>query len=333
VSDLAPRSAAAALTFPEVVRNNQELERGVVDGEFGSGALDQAERLIADAARAGQTTWDPQERNELARVVSVWISRVHRAGRRVEVPNLDAFAGELPTLDPIRDEGQLREEVAANRPLLARRIKGIDLGCLTGSRDLRIVDSVVEDCSFTGIELVDARLLHTTFSNCEFEQARLPGLVATSSIFAWCNLAGAVAPGSMLSGTRFEGGTMTGASLTGASFAAGSLTGVDAKEAIFEGALFDLTNLEKCDFRQAMLPQAILAGATVRENSFEGADLRNVIFSGADVRGSDFRRARLEGAFFGKAIDVAYADFDPAAVEAAEFSPTDASRLQAEMAR
>lgn len=310
----------------EMLARSDMLERELDAVHEGTAATERVRELVADLAASGADTWDAGQRAALRAAVTRWTSFLRRQGVPADVPDLAAFAGQLPSVDPIEQE-ELIERAKRDQPIVARRVDGAQLRELDGQPNVRIVDCVVSSSDFGGVHLPDARFLHTTFAGCDFDSARLPDLVATSSIFREGTLSAVDAPGATFCGSRLDSTSMRGADFAGASFAASTVRNVDAREAKLSDVLFDLATLEEVRLDGAELQRAIFTGAAVRGLSFARADLSQAIFSGADVHGSSFEGAVVDGASFTKAADVAFASFDPSSVDVAEFSDLDARRL------
>jgi uncharacterized protein YjbI with pentapeptide repeats len=307
----------------DILHFSEELKGDLDDSQ----TTERVQNLIREAVSAGATTWDPDERAQLRRVVARWTSALQRAGQRAALPDLLPFSGHLPSFTTLEAK-DLVDRLHAGKPVVACRIEGADLRDLDGIKRVRIVDCVLIDANLSGITLPGARLLHTTFENCNLSGTRLPDVVVTSSIFARGNLVETQASRGTFCGSRFEGVDMSNGDFSSASFAASTLRKTEAREADFDDALFDLATIESANFERARASDGVFTGATIRSSTFHQTDLTRALFSSADLRGSEFEGAQLEEASFETAVEVSRATFSPAAIEEASFSAMDAAALR-----
>jgi uncharacterized protein YjbI with pentapeptide repeats len=141
---------------------------------------------------------------------------------------------------------------------------------------------------------------------------KLTAMKARQATFAEMDMRGIEIQSAQLEKSDFRKCLLQSADMRGSNF----------REAIFQRADLSNANLNpltfkkpdgvefniSCNFENASLRQAVLAGARIMEGKFKGADLTEADFSNCDLRNADFTGANITGA-----------KFDGAATEGAVF--------------
>ncbi len=167
----------------------------------------------------------------------------------------------------------------------------------TAFRDLEQTHSI-EGSTFVGCTFDDAHLREIAFRDCRF----------LASSFVACDLSLVDVGGSAFRDVSFDACNLTGVNWARATATLHDPLEVDFRDCILDFAIFQGCALEgrrihhcvahECDFRQAVLVDAVCRGTDFAGANFEGADL-----SGADLRKArnyaiDVRSTRVRGAHF-----------------------------------
>ncbi|GGO70348.1 pentapeptide repeat-containing protein [Nocardioides deserti] len=155
------------------------------------------------------------------------------------------------------------------------------------------------DCTFTDVDLTDARTAGAVFERCTFHGGRFNASTHVSTAFVACDfrrvsffdatlegckLTASVFSECTLRPLRVVGGVWRGVTLRGTRLAGLDLTGLDLREA--DLSLSDLTGTVLRDCR--------LDDALLRETVLDGADLRGATLDGVDLTTARLRRTKLD---------------------------------------
>jgi uncharacterized protein YjbI with pentapeptide repeats len=153
------------------------------------------------------------------------------------------------------------------------------------AEDLEVNGCRVTGSSFSGTELVRARITDAVFERCDFAATVFDHAVLTRVEFDNCRLSGTDLSGSRLVDVGFRECRMSEASLR---MAAGARV-----------------RFEKCDLGSIDLYAAQLAGACFFDSDLAGAELSQATLTGARLHGSSFDNVRGAGALRGTTISSA----------------------------
>jgi uncharacterized protein YjbI with pentapeptide repeats len=153
------------------------------------------------------------------------------------------------------------------------------------SEDLEMNGCRVTGSSFSGAELVRARVTDTVFEGCDLAAAILENAVLTRVEFKDCRLSGTDLSGSRLMDVEFRECRMTDANLR---MASGSRV-----------------RFENCDLARLDLYAAQLPGACFFGSDLTGAELSKATLTGARLHGSSFDTLRGAEALRGTTISSA----------------------------
>jgi uncharacterized protein YjbI with pentapeptide repeats len=167
-------------------------------------------------------------------------------------------------------------------PINGAVLRSIDLSDADLSH-LRFRDCVMEDCLFTGAELVDWRFWRTRVDSSSFGEADLQN----AALGAW----------SEGRGNTFEKVDFSKANMHGASSSAATYRDCDFSFANLEGVNFWQSSLIRCTFagplRRAIFDGRMLGEGKPDANPMTDVDFTAAEFSGCSFRGVDFRSVRL----------------------------------------
>ncbi len=153
------------------------------------------------------------------------------------------------------------------------------------AEDLEVRGCRVTGSSFSGTQLVRARITDTVFERCDLAAAVLDHAVLTRVQFDDCRLSGADLSGSRLVDVGFRECRLTDASLR---MTSGSRV-----------------RFEHCDLSRLDLYAARLPGVYFFDSDLTGAELSQATLTGARLHGSSFDGLRGAGALRGATISSA----------------------------
>ncbi|MEU1398403.1 pentapeptide repeat-containing protein [Micromonospora zamorensis] len=148
----------------------------------------------------------------------------------------------------------------------------------------------------------------TVLSGADLSGAELTGLVANNAVLRDANLRNARLANAQLREVVGHGAALDGARLGAADFRNSgfieiSAEGADLRGAVMDYAVFDDSNMGKCDMREASListklRHVNLSHARLTNANLSAAQIQQSNLLGADVRNADFDRVGMEGAVF-----------------------------------
>jgi uncharacterized protein YjbI with pentapeptide repeats len=158
--------------------------------------------------------------------------------------------------------------------------------------------------SFAGRDLTGADLAGMSLARASLEGALLERADLTGADLTGADLTGAVLTRATLARVKLAGARLAGANLGGADLTEADLSGgVDLTDAVLHEARLERACLRQAVLKEADLSEAVFTGADLaeaeaREALFYRCDLAGMSFAGADLRKASFLEARLEGADF-----------------------------------
>jgi uncharacterized protein YjbI with pentapeptide repeats len=162
-----------------------------------------------------------------------------------------------------------------------------------------LVDRVYEEVTFSDVDLTEATTRGVVFDRCLFHNCRFNASTHVSTAFIAadfrrCSFFDATLEGCKLDGSVFSectlrpmkviGGSWRSVTLRGANLGGLDLSGLDLRE----------SDLSMSDLTGAVLREARLDGATVRETALVKADLRGASLGGVDLREATLEETRLD---------------------------------------
>jgi uncharacterized protein YjbI with pentapeptide repeats len=219
----------------------------------------------------------------------------------------------------VREKGASRSADAAPAPDVQAALT------VVGSRNVKKdTDTTVVD--FNHALLADAQMESLRFGRADVAGATLAGADLDKADLNHADLDGADLTGANLDASTLAGANLTGANLTmatttdadlananlshanlsstvldgvslkGASFAAANLNGAVLAGEDATGVYFGTANLTEADLSGAVLRNAYLVAAEVKDGKLVNADLTGADLTGADLTGADLRYADLTDA-------------------------------------
>ena len=249
----------------------------------------------------------------------VWAGRTpplpddaHRAVARAWWPTLLLFGGDPSIVDasPFKRDivlGKAERLFEIDSDKFSKVERTIDLhnrdlrGANLSSADLRKAD--LSEARLDGARLNDARL-----TGANLDSAHFYGAVLTGARLEWASLKSADLEYAIIDDGDMQGAVLENANLAHASaqfalFEGSNLQFAQLRQAHFNGAAFEGAVLSYAVLRWADLQDADLEGASLREASLEGANLDAANLTGADLRKARVWCAALPGA--GRNTDLA----------------------------
>jgi uncharacterized protein YjbI with pentapeptide repeats len=326
-------------SFGDVVRAEEALRADVTNNLLDQAALStRVRRLAEDAASAGATTVDDDDREVLQGVIDYW-NTVLRAfniePHPVSLLPLDeggASEEGLLTITAVQDLVDLANMTMGR--LRHQKIVGVNLEKFKWKKR----DVIFQDCRFINCSLRAGNLDRFTFIHTRFEE--VPGLEldkkpihAQGAIFKDCvfdavDLRKAHFEQAHLDSSVFKACKMDGTtSFNDAYLVKAILEGVQAHgrgRVSFDSAFICESRFTRCDLRNGSFREADLTGCIFEQSSFQDASFYKADFSKANFRlGPKLARNSFERA------DLTYATMrDATGLENCDWSGADFDELQ-----
>lgn len=175
-------------------------------------------------------------------------------------------------------------------------------------------ESVLEGCDFTNASLENANLSELDLTGLSFRGVRGRGADFSQSKLVGADFTGAQLPQADLSAAdvsdatferaqlaaaSFEGVVAHGASLRGADLTGlhaseqADFSGSDFRDCSADGSIWDAAILQRCNFSQSSLRQAIFTGGHLTQSRFDRCDLSDSVFDDADLSGASLDQCNL----------------------------------------
>ena len=162
-----------------------------------------------------------------------------------------------------------------------------------------LVDATYEGCTFSDVDLTEATTKGVVFRECTFHNCRFNASTHVSTAFIAadfrrCNFFDVTLEGCKLDGSVFAECTMRPMKVIGGSWRSVTLRGANLGGLDLGNLDLRESDLSMSDLTAAVLRDAQLDGATVRETNLTKADLRGASLGGVDLREATLKDTRLD---------------------------------------